>query len=114
MENLIYNELLIRGYNIDVGEIPLVVRDENKKQIRKTLEVDFVCNLIDKRLYIQSAYSIYDEEKYIQETRSLLTIQDNFRKIIITYDYGRKHYTDDGIIIMSIFDFLLDPDSLNY
>lgn len=114
MENLIYNELLIRGYNIDVGEIPLVVRDENKKQIRKTLEVDFVCNLIDKRLYIQSAYSIYDEEKYIQETGSLLTIQDNFRKIIITYDYGRKHYTDDGIIIMSIFDFLLDPDSLNY
>ena len=114
MENLIYNELLIRGYNIDVGEVPLVVRDENKIQIRKTLEVDFVCNLIDKRLYIQSAYSIHDEEKYIQESRSLLNIQDNFRKIIITYDYGRKHYTDDGIIIMSIFDFLLDPDSLNY
>lgn len=114
MENLIYNELLIRGYNVDVGEIPLVVRDENKTQIRKTLEVDFVCNLSDKRLYIQSAHSIYDEEKYIQESRSLLNIQDNFRKIIITYDYGRKHYTDDGIIIMSIFDFLLDPDSLNY
>ena len=114
MENLIYNELLIRGYNVDVGEVPLVVRDENKTQIRKTLEVDFVCNLIDKRLYIQSAYSMYDEEKYIQEARSLLNIKDNFRKIIITYDYGRKHYTDDGIIIMNIFDFLLDPDSLNY
>ena len=55
-----------------------------------------------------------DEEKYIQEARSLLNIKDNFRKIIITYDYGRKHYTDDGIIIMNIFDFLLDPDSLNY
>ena len=114
MENLIYNELLIRGYNVDVGEVPLVVRDESKTQIRKTLEVDFVCNLIDKRLYIQSAYSMYDEEKYIQEARSLLNIKDNFRKIIITYDYGRKHYTDDGIIIMNIFDFLLDPDSLNY
>ena len=114
MENLIYNELLIRGYNVDVGEVPLVVRDENKVQIRKTLEVDFVCNLIDKRLYIQSAYSVHDEEKYIQEARSLLNIQDNFRKIIITYDYERKHYTDDGIIIMSIFDFLLDPESLNY
>ena len=114
MENLIYNELLIRGYNVDVGEVPLVVRDENKTQIRKTLEVDFVCNLIDKRLYIQSAYSMYDEEKYIQEARFLLNIKDNFRKIIITYDYGRKHYTDDGIIIMNIFDFLLDPDSLNY
>lgn len=114
LENLIYNELLIRGYNVDVGEVPLVVRDENKTQIRKKLEVDFVCNLIDKRLYIQSAYSLYDEEKYIQETRSLLNIQDNFRKIIITYDCGRKHYTNDGIIIMSIFDFLLDPDSLNY
>jgi predicted AAA+ superfamily ATPase len=114
MENLIYNELLIRGYNVDVGEVPLVVRDENKTQTRKTLEVDFVCNLNDKRLYIQSAYSLYDEEKYIQETRSLLNIQDNFRKIIITHDYGRKHYTNDGVIIMSIFDFLLDPDSLNY
>lgn len=114
MENLIFNELLIRGYSVDVGEIPLVVRDENKIQIRKTLEVDFVCNLIDKRLYIQSAYSIHDEEKYIQEVRSLLNIPDNFRKIIVTYDYGRKHYTDDGIIIMNIFDFLLDFDSLNY
>jgi len=72
MENLIYNELLIRGYNVDVGEVPLVTRNENKTQIRKTLEVDFVCNLIDKRLYIQSAYSIYDKEKYMQETRSLL------------------------------------------
>mgnify|MGYP003298089872 CR=1 FL=1 len=114
MENLIYNELLIRGYSVDVGEIPLVVRDENKIQIRKTLEVDFVCNLIDKRLYIQSAYSIHDEEKYIQEVRPLLNIPDNFRKIIVTYDYGVKHYTDDGIIIMNIFDFLLDFDSLNY
>lgn len=114
MENLIYNELLIRGYNVDVGEVPLVTRNENKTQIRKTLEVDFVCNLIDKRLYIQSAYSIYDKEKYMQETRSLLNIQDNFRKIIITYDYGPKHYTDDGIIIMNIYDFLLDPNSLNY
>lgn len=114
MENLIYNELLIRGYNVDVGEVPLVVRDENKTQMRKTLEVDFVCNLIDKRIYIQSAYSIYDKEKYIQEARSLLNIQDNFRKIIITYDQGPKHYTDDGIIIMSIYDFLLDPNSLNY
>jgi len=114
MENLIYNELLIRGYNVDVGEVSLVIRDESKTQIRKTLEVDFVCNLIDKRIYIQSAYSIYDKEKYIQEARSLLNIQDSFRKIIITYDRGPKHYTDDGIIIMSIYDFLLDPNSLNY
>ncbi len=114
MENLIYNELLIKGYNVDVGEVSLVIRDESKTQIRKTLEVDFVCNLIDKRIYIQSAYSIYDKEKYIQEARSLLNIQDSFRKIIITYDRGPKHYTDDGIIIMSIYDFLLDPNSLNY
>lgn len=114
MENLIYNELLIKGYNVDVGEVSLVIRDESKTQIRKTLEVDFVCNLIDKRIYIQSAYSIYDKEKYIQEARSLLNIQDSFRKIIITYDRGPKNYTDDGIIIMSIYDFLLDPNSLNY
>lgn len=114
MENLIYNELLIRGYNVDIGEIPLIIRDENKVQTRKTLEVDFVCNLFDKRIYIQSAYSIYDKEKYLQEARSLLNIPDNFRKIIITYDQEHKHYTDDGIIIMNIYDFLLDLDSLNY
>ena len=92
----------------------MITRDKNKTQIRKTLEVDFVCNLIDKRIYIQSAYSIYDKEKYTPESLSLLNIQDNFKKVIIAYDQGPTHYTDDGIVIMSIYDFLLNPNSLNY
>lgn len=92
----------------------MITRDKNKTQIRKTLEVDFVCNLIDKRIYIQSAYSIYDKEKYTQESLSLLNIQDNFKKLIITYNQGPTHYTDDGIVIMIIYDFLLDPNLLSY
>ena len=113
MENLIYNELLIRGYNVDVGEVTLYERDENNSQSRKTLEIDFVCNLIDKRIYIQSAYSMESRDKYIQESRSLINVSDNFKKIIITYDNSLKHYTDDGILIMNIYDFLLDQKSLD-
>ena len=113
MENLIYNELLIRGYNVDVGEVTLYERDENNSQSRKTLEIDFVCNFIDKRIYIQSAYSMESRDKYIQESRSLINVSDNFKKIIITYDNSLKHYTDDGILIMNIYDFLLDQKSLD-
>lgn len=113
MENLIYNELLIRGYNVDVGEVTLYERDENNSQSRKTLEIDFVCNLIDKRIYIQSAYSMESRDKYIQESRSLINVSDNFKKIIITYDNSLKHYTDDGILIMNIYDFLLDQKLLD-
>lgn len=114
MENLIYNELLIRGYNVDVGEVSIVTRNKEKKQERKNLEVDFVCNLADKRIYVQSAYSLNSEEKYIQESRSLINIPDNFKKIIITYDSTRTHYTEDGILIVNIFDFLLNKNSLDY
>lgn len=112
MENLIYNELLVRGYSVDVGEVTQYIRDENKTQSRKTLEIDFVCNQIDKKIYIQSAYSIENHEKYIQESRSLLNIHDSFKKIIITYDNSIMHYTEDGILIMNIYDFLLDANSL--
>lgn len=77
MENLIYNELLIRGYNVDVGEVSIVTRNKEKKQERINLEVDFVCNLADKRIYVQSAYSLNSEEKYIEESRSLINIPDN-------------------------------------
>lgn len=114
MENLIYNELLIRGYNVDVGEVSIVTRNKEKKQERINLEVDFVCNLADKRIYVQSAYSLNSEEKYIQESRSLINIPDNFKKIIITYDSTRTHYTEDGILIVNIFDFLLNKNSLDY
>lgn len=114
MENLIYNELLIRGYNVDVGEVSIVTRNKEKKQERINLEVDFVCNLADKRIYVQSAYSLNNEEKYIQESRSLINIPDNFKKIIIIYDSTRTHYTEDGILIVNIFDFLLNKNFLDY
>lgn len=114
MENLIYNELLIREYNVDVGEVSIVTRNKEKKQERINLEVDFVCNLADKRIYVQSAYSLNSKEKYIEESRSLINIPDNFKKIIITYDSTRTHYTEDGILIVNTFDFLLNKNSLDY
>lgn len=114
MENLIYNELLVRGYSVDVGEVTLNQKDDsNTHSSRKNLEVDFVCNLIDKRIYIQSAFSMESQEKYIQESRSLVNINDSFKKIIVTNDNCIKHYSEEGIQIMNIFDFLLDQNSLD-
>lgn len=113
MENLIYNELLIRGYNVDVGEVTLYRRDENNMQSRYNSEIDFVCNLADKRIYIQSVYIMENEEKYLQESRPLINVKDGFKKIIITYDNCIKHYSNDGILIMNIYDFLLNQDSLD-
>jgi len=107
MENVIYNELLVRGFNVDVGVVPI-----NEDGTRKQLEVDFVCNLASKRYYIQSAYSLPDQEKLMQEQRSLEYTGDFFKKIIITGDNTSTHYTDDGILIMNIFDFLLNQNSL--
>lgn len=114
LENLVYIELLRRGYSVDVGNIE---KQEtiNGKYTRSQLKVDFVCNLGDKRLYIQVAYSIPDEAKIAQEKKSLLTIKDNFKKIIITMDYLQHlHYNNDGILIMNIYDFLFDENSIEY
>lgn len=86
MENVIYNELCMRGYNVDIGVVPIAERNENSKVIRKQLEVDYVCNLGSVRYYIQSAYSILDEQKRIQETRPFTKIDDSFKKIVITRD----------------------------
>ena len=108
MENIIYNELLIRGYNVDVGVV--VVREEGK---RKQLEVDFVCNLGNKRYYIQSALNLDTKEKAIQESRSLNNIGDSFKKIIVVKDNIKLWRTDDGIVIMGIQEFLLNKDSLD-
>ncbi|MCD7784013.1 MAG: ATP-binding protein [Oscillospiraceae bacterium] len=108
MENVIYNELLIRGFNVDVGVVPI-----NEDGARKQLEVDFVCNLSSKRYYIQSAYSLPDQEKLMQEQRSLEYTGDFFKKIIITGDNTSTHYTDDGLLIMNLFDFLLNQNSLD-
>lgn len=108
MENVIYNELRMRGFSVDVGVI-----NTREKGIRKQLEVDFVCNLGSKRYYIQSAYSMPDEEKRKQEIRPFVKIDDSFKKIVITADMSPTYYNDDGVLFMNIFDFLLKPDNLN-
>ena len=112
MENVIYNELRMRGYSVDVGVIPIAEKDKSGKVIRKQLEVDFVCNLGSARYYIQSAYSLPDEAKRIQEIRPFRKIDDSFKKIVITKDIVQPHYDDYGILTMNIYDFLLDSTSL--
>ena len=112
MENIIFNELKVRGYNVDVGVVVMNEVDKNGKKIRKQLEVDFVCNKGSKRFYIQSAYALHDKEKMEQEQRSLVNTGDGFKKIIITKDAVAPLYNDEGILVMSVFDFLLNPDSM--
>lgn len=114
MENIIYNELKIRGYNVDVGIVDYYSSENSGKSVLRQSEVDFVCNLSDKRYYIQSALSIPTKEKMEQEQKSLLSIDDSFKKIIIVKDISRSHYNEDGIYLLSLFDFLLDEDSLNF
>ena len=112
MENIIFNELKVRGYNVDVGVVVMNEVDKNGKKIRKQLEVDFVCNKGSKRFYIQSAYALPDKEKMEQEQRSLVNTGDGFKKIIITKDAVAPLYNDEGILVMSAYDFLLNPDSM--
>ena len=114
MENIIFNELKIRGYNVDVGVVPVVSKNENGNSIKKQLEIDFVCNLASKRYYIQSAFSMPTQEKMVQEQRSLMLTGDAFKKIIITKDVPTKYYNEDGVLVMSIYDFLLNVDSLEW
>ena len=109
MENIIYNELLTRGYNVDVGVVE--IRDENKN--RKQLEVDFVCNLGQKRYYVQSALNLETREKTIQEERPLMNINDNFKKIIVVKDTIKHWITEEGILVIGIQEFLLDKNSLD-
>ncbi len=112
MENVIYNELRMRGYRVDVGVVKTAERDKEGKVIRKQLEVDFVCNLGLSRYYIQSAYSLPDEEKRMQEIRPFQKIDDSFRKIIVTKDIVPAHYDENGILTLNIYDFLLEPASM--
>ena len=107
MENIIYNELLYRGYNVDVGVVE--IRENN---IRKQTEVDFVCNQTDKRYYIQCALSLPTREKTLQEERPLMNINDNFKKIIIVKDNIKSWMTEEGISVIGIQEFLLNKDSL--
>ena len=109
MENVIYNELRMRGWLVDVGNIFNRIRTNDGQQQRITLEVDFVCNKGSKRIYIQSAWKMPDAEKMEQEKRSLKLVDDSFRKIIIVGEHTKSWSDEDGIQIISIYDFLLDP-----
>lgn len=113
MENVIYLELRRRGYNVDVGVVEFRERKENELTY-KQLEIDFIANKGNNKIYIQSAFSMPNEEKINQEERPLLKVNDSFKKIIIVKDYIKRTRNENGIITMSIFDFLLDPDSLDY
>lgn len=114
MENIIYNELRHRNFNVDIGQVAVNEKNSKGSYTRKHLEVDFVANKGSKRYYIQSAYMIPDEEKKQQEIRSLLKINDSFKKIVITSHTPAPMYDSNGILTMSIYDFLLNPNSLEF
>lgn len=113
MENIIFNELKVRGYNVDVGVVVVNETDKSGKKIRKQLEIDFVCNKGSKRYYIQSVFAMPDSNKTQQEQRPLINTGDGFKKIIITKDALTPLYNEDGVLVMSVFDFLLNPESLD-
>ena len=112
MENIIYTELRKRSYNVDVGVFEKIEVIENRKRSNKQLEIDFIANKGSDKYYIQSAYNIDDKDKKKQEIQSLLNIRDSFKKFVIVYDHFLKWQDDNGIIYMSIYDFLLNEDSL--
>ena len=112
MENMVYNELRIRGFNVDVGVVPVVRRGEDGKQHRSSLEVDFVCNLGSRQYYIQSAYRMESDEKIRQERASLLRVDDSFKKIIVIGEESPITRDEAGITTISIYDFLLKENSL--
>ena len=114
MENVIYNELKMRGYSIDIGNINIVESGKNNKAVKKQLEVDFICNKGSKKYYIQSAYLLGTEEKVAQEIRPFLKINDSFKKIVITSHTPKPFYTEEGILMMNVYDFLLNADSLEW
>ncbi len=113
MENIIFNELKVRGFNVDVGVVVANEVDKTGKKIRKQLEIDFVCNKGSKRYYIQSAFALPDEKKAFQEQRPLINTGDGFKKIIITKDALAPLYNENGILVMNVFDFLLNQNSLD-
>ena len=113
MENIIYNELRVRGYLVDVGIVPHRYRADDGRYRERQYGVDFVANLASRRYYIQSALTLLDEGKLEQELRSLSMIRDSFRKIVITRDRIRPRRTEDGILIINLFDFLLHPDAMD-
>ena len=114
MENIVYNELKIRGYNVDVGVVDIFDKDKNGKRVRKQLEVDFVVNQGNQRYYIQVAYDMSSEEKQTQEFKSLRNIPDSFKKIVIVNGSKNPWRNDEGFVIMGMKYFLLKNESLEY
>ena len=112
MENAIYNELCLRGYSVDVGIVEVNERQPDGKYQRKQIEVDFVCNKADERIYVQSALALPTVEKRVQEERPLVNIPDSFRKVIVTADETLRHRDENGVLIMGLRDFLLDANAL--
>lgn len=112
MENVIYNELRMRGYLVDVGLVECWTTDENGKRKRSKLQVDFVVNNGPERVYIQSAFNMPTKDKEKQERRSLINIADNFRKVIVVKDDIKRKIDDDGVVTIGLFDFLLDEQSI--
>lgn len=113
MENLIYNELIYRGYNVDVGVVVTEMKDEEGKRHKVQLEIDFVCNQGSKRIYVQSAYRLPTEAKQNQELFSLTKADDSFKKVVIEGEDQLVHRNDKGIVTMSLRDFLMDKDALD-
>ena len=107
MENLIFNELRIRGYSVDVGQLTVFGKDVEGKNVRRQLEIDFVCNKGYERLYVQSAFALPTIEKQEQEFNSLKRINDSFQKVVIVGGMQPTYRNDDGILILNVFDFLL-------
>ena len=112
LENMIYNELMVRGFNVDVGVVEYRRRGEDGKLIEVKNEVDFVCNKGNRRYYIQSAFAIPDKEKMEQEQASFDRIDDSFKKIIVLQQHTKPWRNEKGYLIINVIDFLLDPDSL--
>jgi uncharacterized protein len=112
MENAIYNELRMRGFLVDVGMVEVRQRDNGGNAVRQQLEVDFVANQGSKRYYIQSALTLPTREKAEQESASLMHVADNFKKVIVVKDNIVPHHNDNGILLLSLYDFLLNPDAL--
>ena len=113
MENIIYNDLIRRDLNVDVGVVEYNTKDSSGKKIRKYLEVDFIVNKTDRRFYIQSALSVADPEKKEQEIASLKKIPDSFKKIVVVKDYLKPWLDENGIIYIGVEQFLLDESILD-
>ncbi len=112
MENILYNELIIRGFNVDVGVVEKYTKNNHGQNTIHLLEVDFVCNKGSQRYYIQSAYSISNVDKMFQEQESFNRIRDSFKKVIVVEDNIAPWHNEKGYLIINILDFLLNPNSL--